>query len=304
MPRPEVDLDAIAGALARTFPEVDASTCRLLAWGDNSIVIETAAGMVFRVGRHEGSYPRYEVEHGILSVVGARVPVAVPDMRWIAGPSELLPYGVSGYRKLAGVPLSPKDVRTGGALTGDLGGFLAALHAIPPSEVPVRTSDAARRRRADLEMHDAVFPALREALSATEMSMLDAWWERYLAEETMMSFAPMMTHGDLWHENLLVDGDGRLVGVIDWEIALIGDPARDFAGLRHLGDAFLREVLGAYAAAAGSDDAALLHRITLVHEIRMLYGVHHAVVYKMPGEFEESVLHLRAGPIFAGRGQA
>ena len=55
--------------------------------------------------------------------------------------------------------------------------------------------------------------------------------EALLAEvETLTGFRPALTHSDLGPSHLLVR-DGKLVGVIDWGDARVGDPAIDYAWL-------------------------------------------------------------------------
>jgi aminoglycoside phosphotransferase (APT) family kinase protein len=44
-----------------------------------------------------------------------------------------------------------------------------------------------------------------------------------------------LLHMDVWAENLLVDGHGRLTGLIDWDRALWGDPEIEFAVLDYCG---------------------------------------------------------------------
>jgi aminoglycoside phosphotransferase (APT) family kinase protein len=55
--------------------------------------------------------------------------------------------------------------------------------------------------------------------------------EALLAEvETLTGFQPTLTHSDLGPAHLLAEND-KLVGVIDWGDARIGDPAIDYAWL-------------------------------------------------------------------------
>ena len=39
---------------------------------------------------------------------------------------------------------------------------------------------------------------------------------------------PALVHSDLWHANVLVNDSARILGVIDWDTALWGDPGLDF----------------------------------------------------------------------------
>jgi thiamine kinase-like enzyme len=59
-------------------------------------------------------------------------------------------------------------------------------------------------------------------------------------------------HGDIWSENVIVDDDGNLVGLIDWEHADVGDPHWDFRMIRRwLGWDGLEELLFLYNANTG-----------------------------------------------------
>jgi aminoglycoside phosphotransferase (APT) family kinase protein len=44
-----------------------------------------------------------------------------------------------------------------------------------------------------------------------------------------------LLHMDIWHQNILVDGDGRVTGLVDWDRALWGDPEIEFAVLDYCG---------------------------------------------------------------------
>ena len=62
---------------------------------------------------------------------------------------------------------------------------------------------------------------LRVALAADYHAFLGGDWD----------FEPVLVHRDLAPEHVLVDDGGRVVGLIDFEDAAVGDPAVDFAGL-------------------------------------------------------------------------
>ena len=59
-------------------------------------------------------------------------------------------------------------------------------------------------------------------------------------------------HGDLHGENVIVDGEGNLVGLIDWEHAEIGDPHWDFRLMRRwIGWPGLEKLIFYYNATTG-----------------------------------------------------
>jgi aminoglycoside phosphotransferase (APT) family kinase protein len=102
--------------------------------------------------------------------------------------------------------------------------FLDALHAIDVDAVPARQPNwlETYRRQAE-EFRRVVLPLL----DADERPRGEA----LLAEvETLTGFRPALTHSDLGPTHLLVR-NGKLVGVIDWGDARVGDPALDYAWL-------------------------------------------------------------------------
>ncbi|MCA9970337.1 MAG: aminoglycoside phosphotransferase family protein [Anaerolineales bacterium] len=46
---------------------------------------------------------------------------------------------------------------------------------------------------------------------------------------------PSLLHMDVWHQNILLDDDGAVTGLVDWDRALWGDPEIEFAVLDYCG---------------------------------------------------------------------
>jgi aminoglycoside phosphotransferase (APT) family kinase protein len=103
-------------------------------------------------------------------------------------------------------------------MTQQLASTLAAIHALPPGIVPA-------------------------GIGASEGGAvaMPHWWRdtpedpeagdaraRFAALPAVPLDARCLLHGDFWPGNVLFD-EGRLVAVIDWEDALIGDPLQDLA---------------------------------------------------------------------------
>jgi aminoglycoside phosphotransferase (APT) family kinase protein len=96
-----------------------------------------------------------------------------------------------------------------GYLTRDLQDTDHATWTDWVGEQEARVEDALRIancRRADIALIKSVYPTLRHGYVET----------------------PCLCHGDFSDDNLLVE-DGSLVGIVDWESALAGDPANDVA---------------------------------------------------------------------------
>ena len=101
-------------------------------------------------------------------------------------------------------------------------------------------------------------------------------WEDFLTSDANFQFRPVLIHGDLGGEHILLDRvTGTLAGVIDWGDACVGDPALDFAGLLHgCGRDFACGVLAGYG---GEMDEALRERVVFYARIvpfhEVMYGL-------------------------------
>lgn len=133
---------------------------------------------------------------------------------------------------------------------------LARLHALPMAELPVTlshidTAEMVEQLAERYSHYRAVLPAYALAL-------------RWLSENCPPDVAAVLLHGDFRMGNLMVDADG-LSGVLDWELAHLGDPTQDLAYLcmpswrfghydRPVGGfAQIDDLLAAYSAAGGSE---------------------------------------------------
>jgi aminoglycoside phosphotransferase (APT) family kinase protein len=279
--------DELAAHLQSEFPDLTVSPLRLLDVGFGSTVVETADGVVLRVARHARATRGHANEEKLLPQLRGRLPVAVPDPMWRAEPSPSFPYGVIGYRKLAGERLAPANADA--TVAADVAFFAAQLHDIDDVDAPRAEVDIAQ------ELHEATADVLRRILTRDEHTRISRWWDEVLADDRFRTFEPRLRHGDLWHENLLV-AEGRLVGVLDWGGAAYADPAEDFDALRHAGDEFAGAVLAEYPHVDGD----FRHRIQRHWELRELWGVRTSLELGDDEELHDSIRKLRAGPVLAG----
>jgi aminoglycoside phosphotransferase (APT) family kinase protein len=204
-----------------------------------------------------------------------------------------LTFGAIGYRKLAGVPLTP--AAAGEPVAADLADFLASLHRYPVAEAErLGVPHAIGWSEAVAELEADVLPALRDLVTPDERASLERWLAEVSADAALEDFAPALCHRDLWYENVLVAGaPARLVGVVDWEAARIGDPAQDLAVQWHLGESFAAAVLTAY----GPPDARFSARVERFWELREFAGLRWSLEQDDEVELADSIAKLRAGPI-------
>ena len=293
----DLDLARIARALDERFPELAPSApITVLDDGFNSIVIQAAGDIVFRVGRGERSYDGYSLEHRLLPVIATSLPIDVPSPRWLVEPCDDFPCGAIGYPKIDGRTLSIElftDIDQD-ALANAIARLLVTLHGIALTTLPeVPGAGPNERRASDLELYAAAISALHQHLSSEDYQRFDAFWQSYIGDARMMQFDAVLTHGDLWYGNLLIDDDGRLTAVLDWEISRVGDAARDFAGLKYFGQPFVQDVLERYARHGGVHDNALPARLERIMVMRELYGIRWALEDTTDRDLAEAIEKLR-----------
>lgn len=290
----------LCAALEKLFPEVRPfAPCRRLGLGFQSIAIETASGVVFRVGRTGGEYERYEWEARLLGALAPRLSLPVPQPRLLTGPSPELPFGAAGYPKLPGRVLDLDDARgaAGARIVPVLARFLVTLHAFATDEARrLGAPDRAVTQTKLASIRDFVAPALEARLTAPERARAERWWDEVLQDQHLQRYTPALIHHDFWFGNILIDG-GRISGVLDWEWAGIGDPAVDIANLLDLGAPFVDAVIDEYRASGGAVDHRFTHRVRRHWEIRPFDGLACSIRVGDAHELRDSIRKLREGPI-------
>lgn len=157
----------------------------------------------------------------------------------------------NGRRIVADAAFAPAREKLG----TQCGAALARIHALPMADMP------------ELDHLDAVATLDRYVRIYREQDADRPIFEaaiRWLERQCPTPVAPTLVHSDFRTGNLLVDPEGGLTGVLDWELAHIGDPAEDIGWLcvnswrfgmvdqRVGGFALLETLLDGYRGAGGS----------------------------------------------------
>lgn len=295
-------LSKIGERLAGTFPDLlPVHPITVLGEGFRSIAVELASGALFRIGKTEEAAEGYLLEMRALPLMRQSVTVAVPDPRWYIAPGDLLANGALGYPKLPGTHPAWGEAPDP-AFSDDLARFLTELHAVPlreAREVGVPTVDSRSRL---LGAREVTTPVLAQRLSARDLNRVDQWWADFENDERMQSDKLVVCHHDLWHENLLIDGKGRLSAVLDWAHVGVGDPAHDFGALQYFGDAFVDGVIDAYKGFGGRFTEEEQHRVARFTEGREFGGIAWAIEHDDEQEIKDGIRKLLGGPLFEGQG--
>ena len=95
MARWHEDLDNLEKALQHAFPDLHVvAPLKAIGEGLGSAVVETAGGIVFRIGKNAQASEGYALEERLLPALRPRLPV--PDPRWRQEASARFPFGLAG----------------------------------------------------------------------------------------------------------------------------------------------------------------------------------------------------------------
>jgi aminoglycoside phosphotransferase (APT) family kinase protein len=258
--RSERELSAaiVAEVVAAQFPELAPVHARYLheGWDNEAFLVNEA--WIFRFPKRrdvEGDFVR---ETALLPALAPRLPLAIPEPRFIGAPGPRFPFRFAGYRRIDGTPAEEADPRAvdAAAAAAALGAFLAALHAFPLEEA--RALGVPEDEGADLTARRnqarAWAPIARRAGTRALVERGAAFLEWPPAA---YAGPPRLVHNDVGPDHVLLDARGAPRGVIDWGDARLGDPATDFAGIwRWLGRPGVTAALSRYP----GTDAGLLER--------------------------------------------
>ena len=191
----------------------------------------------------------------------AGVPLRIPELVAIVedeGRPTLVETAVAGF------PLDLRAGRQGNVIPWQVvAEVAAAIHGVDTDLLDVPGGHPTRRRHAEAE--SAVLEGVDEPL----VREVRAWVTEHLPPPT----PSVLLHGDLLGQNILLSLEGEPPGLIDFERAMLGDPAYDLAivtrGHRRpfKTDSGLARLLDAYATANGQEvtlDDVRLHELCLV----------------------------------------
>jgi aminoglycoside phosphotransferase (APT) family kinase protein len=250
-------------ALRERLPGLEGDRLVQIGDGWDSEVHVVDGTWVIRIPRRPEVATQLRAEVALLAELGPALPVAVPRVEAVAPDGS----GWLAYHWIEGAPIGSD------ASAADVAAFLSALHRFPvgrAAELGVEWPDWEAEIGALLNNFTRrVLPLLDPDERALAARRFDA----FRADRASFSFRPALIHADLGPEHLLCGPDGRLVGVLDWTDARIGDPALDFAWLlTGLGAGFAADLLAAYE---GETETGFTQRAAFYH----LLGPWHEVTY-------------------------
>ncbi|GAA2211253.1 hypothetical protein GCM10009850_067120 [Nonomuraea monospora] len=219
-----VDHQALAAIAARHG--VAAAQVRPLPAGVANHVFLLGDDLVLRVPRAERFLPDLVKEAAVIPAAlraGVRTPelVAFDDTRSLVD----VPYMV--LTRLPGTDLAHGTPPAG--VLRQVGRELAKLHRLSPATAPPLPAVPVEDTTTDPQ---ALTEHLRTAgwIDAATARWLTGWFDRLRAHLPADPPPPVLVHGDVSPQNILVSpGTATLSGIVDWGDAQWADPAVDFA---------------------------------------------------------------------------
>lgn len=212
------------------FPDIDLNQAYVNADGlmNNVIIIDD---QVFRFPKDEFSKKSLHQEAKFLKMLAPYLDVKVPML-------EILEDDMTVCNKIPGIALyrhhflslSPDKCRQ---VIQQMGTFLYQLHHIPQDVLQANTiapSLSRHSREAYLKLYEDVQQELFPIMFATTRKWVEYVFEPLLSDETFLDSESVFIHDDLFQNHILYDeSQQKITGVIDFGVAGMGDPAKDFA---------------------------------------------------------------------------
>jgi len=232
-----IDLDLVRGLVDRAFPGYASLPLRRLgASGSSNALFRLGDELLVRLPRQPGGTATIEKEARWLPQIASLLPVPLPEIVGLGEPALGYPERWSVVRWLDGhVPTVVADAGTRPsrhALAGDLAAVVLALRNIDVPASALRDPDLRWYRGLPVTARNVDTRRAIEACRAIPdldldlETALEVWEESMALPEPEQASSPQWYHGDLFAENLLVQG-GRLTAVLDFGGLGVGDPTVD-----------------------------------------------------------------------------
>jgi aminoglycoside phosphotransferase (APT) family kinase protein len=190
-------------------------------WGTDNAVWRLGDEFVVRLPRIQGASGQSRKEDEWLHRLAPHLSVEIPESIAVGEPAFGYPYQWAVQRWIDGHAAGPDRIGDPLGFAGDLARVLRELREVPTVGAP-----PARHRARPLAAYDeATRRAIAGAAHLIDATTAVAVWEDALAADPYDG-PEVWVHGDL-EGNCVVDDDGRLTGIVDWNSACVGDPAVD-----------------------------------------------------------------------------
>ncbi len=280
------------GAIAAIRPHLDAADrdapAEVLDQGFGNVAIRLG-GTVARIAANPEVARSHLRELQTLPVLRGRLPVAVPAPCRPVPAADALPFGALLHPLLPGRVMEEGDAARHPSLAVEIAGCLVALHSIASTDFGegslVDLEPVAELAKVETQTRELRDRRLSPIQHGTFERLLDR------ARQILPGRDRVVSHGDPWYGNMLLDDEGHLCALVDFEGACLADPAFDLAAQTYLDPPWADVAIESYVDRT--------HHLEDIHErvrayllIRELGGLAYAVRNDMHDEIEHSFADL------------
>lgn len=198
---------------------------RVASSGTDNILFRLGEHLVLRMPQRESAVALLSKELDWISRF-SDLPLCVPQLhaRGRLALSNNCEFGVFDW--LQGGVASRDQIAQPYSAALTLAEFLTALHKKEIKGAPLAGVLNANRGVALPRLTPITLKSINAVADEIDVDAATSLWESACA--TPFTDSPVWLHGDLKDDNLIAD-NGELVGVIDWGLCAVGDPAADYS---------------------------------------------------------------------------
>ena len=253
-----VNLTKIGIDLESVFPRVkDISPVKLLGEGWSSVVVEGKNSTVFRVAKNRVCQSLHAKQVKVLPLISKKLDkIQIPIPVCYIETSDEFPFGVMGYRKIAGSIFDPKQIsdKVLEKLSFQIAEMLINFHHIKISDsllnagLPVNEYSP----EAFQQKWYKVSEWLSSKLTSREFDEVSTWWNNLIVFFEYNPQKKVLVHGDPWYENIILDKNLNLKGIVDFDKISVGDHGIDFFVQQKISREFMDTVVRNYQNLGGN----------------------------------------------------
>ena len=249
---PDIEESIVQSTIGSIFPQIERPRVRFLYHGTYNVYLVEDHYIfrfpsIYHPPKRRKEYVRREVK--LLKLLKNHLSFPIPEPEFVDFEIDT-PF--MGYRMIPGerfsklfLNASPEQLRGLGEQIGhSVGEFHSLKETVLAGEAGSFTPETYRREQSAIfdRVQDEVYPQL----STNQRDWTESIFNDFLEPDENFEFEPLITHGDLYTTNILVDpATLSLTGIIDFENVCLYDPAVDFIFLREGAD-LLKSLLRAY----------------------------------------------------------
>lgn len=264
--------------IKQDFPNLTWKSAKHITTGYDNDIIALDNTTIFRFPKNAYSKKLLKNEIALLKILADYISTSVPAYTFFAKN-----YSYAAYPMIKGEELTVKKYNSLSAkqkneLTKQIALFLTELHAIPFSQIKkCRVRERATPEQELRKLHKEAKKYLYSNFSSKERNAVEIFFSK-LTDAFQQSYKKTLLHGDFSGDNMVIDQNRQLAGVIDFTDRAIHDPAFDFVYMWAFGEPFVQSVYTNY----NGNKIGVLQRSKVYAQARAIWKMTVAVKKKTP----------------------